>query len=179
MEYIGKRISVKRTEGEVSIVILSTVDKMKRILLFCWLFLWSVCGVIVFAQFFILKDENTKAALIAWMGFWAYFEYKIFTAFLWRKFGMEKIKLREGKVFYKRDISGRGKVKIFEYDFVKDLRVIGRKDNSFFDNLNYSYWVVSGEQIAFDYYGKEIKLGIQLDEDDANELYTLLEKELG
>ena len=178
MEYIGKRISIKRKEEEVSIVILSTVDKFKRILLFCWFFLWTLCGVIVLTQFFLIPDEKTKVALMVWMGFWAYFEYKIFNAYLWRKFGVEKIKLREHKLFYKRDVAGRGKIKVFEFDFIKDLRMIERKDNSFFDNLNHSYWVVAGECIAFDYYGKEIKLALQIDEQEAADLYKVLRREI-
>lgn len=121
MEFIGKRISIKQKEQELSIVILSTVNKIKRTILFCWFFLWSASGVIVFTQSLLIHDENTKAALIVWMGFWVYFEYKIFKAYMWRRFGMEKIKLRDNKLFYKRDVAGRGKIKVFEYDFIKDF----------------------------------------------------------
>lgn len=178
MEYIGKQISVKQKDQELSIVILSTVNKVKRTILFCWFFLWSACGVIVFTQAFLIKDENTKVAIIVWLGFWAYFEYKIFTAYMWRKFGMEKIKLRDNKLFYKRDVAGRGKIKVFEYDFIKDFRIIDKKENSFLDILNNSYWVVGGERIAFDYYGKEIKLALQVDEGEAEGLYKLLKQKI-
>ncbi len=178
MEYIGKRISIKRKEEEISIVVLSTVDKVKRTLLFCWFFLWSLCGVIVLTQSFLIHDEKTKVALIVWMGFWAYFEYKIFTAYMWRKFGVEKIKLRENKLFYKRDVAGRGKIKVFDYDFIKDLRIIEKNERSFLDSLSNSYWVVGGERIAFDYYGKEIKFALQIDSGEADELFKLLKKEI-
>ncbi len=178
MEYIGKRISIKRTGDEISIVILSSINKRKNLLFFLWLFLWTLSGVIVIAQYFIITDQNTKAAIIVWIGFWAYFEYKIFKAFMWRKFGVEKIKLREGKLFYKRDRAGKGKIKIYEFDFIKDLRLIEPKENSFFENLDNSYWVIAGEKLAFDYYGKEIRLGIQLEERDAKELFMLVNKEI-
>lgn len=178
MEYIGKRISIKRTDVEVSIVILSSVNKTKNLLLFIWFFLWTLSGVIVIAQYFIITDSNTKAAIIVWMGFWAYFEYKIFKAFMWRKFGVEKIKLRENKLFYKRDRAGKGKVNVYELDFIKDLRVIEPKENSFFENLDNSYWVIAGEKLAFDYYGKEIRFGIQLDADDAKNLFKLINSEI-
>jgi len=178
MEYIGKRISVKRKEKEISIVILTEVNKIKRTLLFCWFFLWSASGVIVFTQSFMIPDENTKVAVIVWLGFWAYFEYKIFTAYMWRRFGLEKIKLRDNKLFYKRDVAGKGKIKVFEYDFIKDFRIIDKKERSFIDNLNDSYWVVAGERIAFDYYGKEIKLGLQVDDVETAGLYKLLKQEI-
>ena len=177
MEYIGKRISIKRDEKGVSIVILSTVDKVKKILLFIWFFLWTLSGVIVFSQYFITHDQQTRVAFIVWLGFWAYFEYQIFKAVMWRIFGVEKIKLREWKLFYKKDVSGKCKIKNYEFDFIKDLRVVEQKDN-FFENLNNSYWVIAGEKLAFDYYGKEIKFGIQLDEADAKALFKVIKNRI-
>ncbi len=178
MEYIGKRISIKKKEQELSIVILSPPNKLKLTILFCWLFLWSVSGVIVFTQLFLGYDESTKVFLIVWLGFWAYFEYKIITAYMWRKFGLEKLKLRDDKLMYKRDIAGKGKIKVFEYDFIKDFRIIDKKENSFMDSLNNSFWVIGGERIAFDYYGKEIRLALQVDTDEAKGLYKLLKGKL-
>ena len=178
MEYIGKRISVKRKEKETSIVILTEVNKIKRTILFCWFFLWSVSGVIVLTQSFMIHDENTKVTLIVWLGFWVYFEYKIFMAYMWRRFGLEKIKLRDNKLFYKRDVAGKGKIKVFEYDFIKDFRIIDKNQRSFLDTINDSYWVVAGERIAFDYYGKEIKLALQVDDVETAGLYKLLKREI-
>jgi hypothetical protein len=178
MEYIGKRISIKRKEQETSIVILSTVEKLKRTVLFCCFFLWSLCGMIILTQTLLIHDEQMKVFFIVWMGFWTYFEYKLFTAYMWRKFGVEKIKLRENKLFYKRDVAGRGKIKVFDYDFIKDLRIIEKNEFSFLDSLSNSYWVVGGEKIAFDYYGKEIKLALQIENGEADELFKLLKKEL-
>lgn len=174
MDYIGKRISIKRKEDETSIVILSTVDKLKKRLLFLWFVLWTVSGIFVFSQYFFIKDEQTRIAIIVWFGFWAYFEYKTFTAVMWRSYGVEKIKLRDRKLFYKRDRAGKGKIKVYEFDFMKDFKVIETKENSFFENLNNSYWVIGGEKLTFDYYGKEIKLGLQLDETDAKALFKYI-----
>ncbi|HEY0031185.1 MAG TPA: hypothetical protein VGC65_10535 [Bacteroidia bacterium] len=178
MEYIGKRISIKRIENEVSIVILSTADKMKKILLFIWFSLWSLSGIIIFTQYFLIKDEQTRVALLVWMGFWVYFEYKIFKAVMWRNYGIEKIKLRDRKLFYKRDVAGKGKVKVFECDFIKDFRMPEAKENAFFEDINNSYWVIAGEKLVFDYYGKEVKLGIQLEADDAKALYKLIKSKI-
>lgn len=174
MDYIGKRISIKRSEKETSIVILSTVDKAKKRLLFTWFALWTICGLIVAVYYFFLKDQQTRVAVIVWLGFWAYFEYKTLMAVRWRSSGMEKIKLKERKMFYKRDVGGKGKVKVYEFDFMKDFKVLESKDNSFFENLNNSYWVIAGEKLSFDYYGKETKIGLQLDDADAKALFKLI-----
>ncbi|MBA3970926.1 MAG: hypothetical protein H0X46_02060 [Bacteroidetes bacterium] len=178
MEYIGKRISIKRTDGQVSIVILSTSDKVKKRILFIWFILWSLCGIIVLTQYFLIQDPDTKVAVIVWLGFWGYFEYKSFRALMWRFYGMEKIRIKDRKLSYKKDVAGKGKVKVYELDFIKDFSVVEKKDDSFFENLNSSYWVIAGEKLTFDYYGKEIKLGIQLDEADAKALHKLIKNKI-
>lgn len=178
MEYLGKRISIKKSEKEVSIIIISFSEKAKNILLFSWLFIWTVSGFVVLSQYFIIGDKNAKAMLMVWLAFWAYFEYKSFRALMWRKYGVEKIKLRENKLFYKREIAGKGKINIYEFDFIKDFRVVEFKENSFSDNMSNAYWAIGGEQLAFDYYGKEIKFGLQLNEEETNALYKLIKKEI-
>ena len=178
MEYIGKRISIKQKEDEISIVILSATEKKKDILLFIWLLLWSIGGIIVLVQLFIIKEDETKVALAVWLAFWAYFEYKITFAFLWRKFGVEKIKLRANSFLYKRSIAGKGKIKNFKLDFIKKFQTITTQENSFINNINNSYWVIAGEKLSFDYRGTEVKFGIQLPEKDAEQLFKVIKKSI-
>lgn len=178
MEYIGDRISIKKTDNETSIVILSGADKIKKKLLLVWFSLWTIGGLIVFVEYFMITDNQTKVAIIVWLGFWGYFEYKIFKAVMWRSFGMEKLKLKERKLYYKRDVRGKGKITVFEFDFMKEFRIVETKENSFFENLNHSYWVIAGEKLAFDYYGKEIKCGLQLSEADAKALHKLIKNKM-
>lgn len=174
MEYIGKRISIKKNENETSIVILSTVDKTKKRMLLAWFVLWTVCGIIIVTQYFTIKDDQTRVAILVWLGFWAYFEYKTYRAVRWRSSGIEKIKLKARKMYYKRAIGGKGKIKVYDFDFIKDFKVVEAKENSFFENLNNSYWVIAGEKLTFDYYGKEIKFGLQLDHADAKALFKVI-----
>jgi hypothetical protein len=178
MDYIGKRISIKQSENELSIVILALVDATKNKLLFAWLLLWSLSGLVVLLQFFLIPDPNTRIAVIVWMAFWAYFEYKIVNAYRWRKAGKEKIKIRNNKFLYKRDISGGGKIKTYEMDFIKEPRLVEEKDDSFFESLNNSYWVIAGEKLAFDYYGKEIKFGLELEATDAKALLKVIKNKV-
>lgn len=178
MEFIGDRISIKRTPEEISIVILPFTKKSKTLLLVLWFALWTISGFVVLYFYNSIKEENTKAAVIVWFGFWAYFEYIAVKALLWRTKGVEKIKLKNNKLFYKRQFVKRNKIKIFEFDFIKNLKCLTEKENSFIENINASYWSVSGEKIAFDYYGKEIKFGIQLSMNDSQKLFQFIQKEI-
>lgn len=176
MEYIGKRISIKRSENEQSIVIVAHSEKLKTRLLLGWLILWTLSGLYVFVQCLTAPTQDLKVMLAVWMGFWAYFEYLSYRAYMYRRFGVEKIKLRDRKLQYKRDIAGRGKIRTYDFDFIKELRTLTPKDNSFGDMMGNSYWSVAGERLAFDYYGKEIKFGIQLEPADAEALLKVIKK---
>lgn len=178
MDYIGKRISIKKKEDELSVVILPLAEKRKNNLLLVWLLLWSLSGLVILSQFFVISDVNTKIAVLVWLAFWAYFEYKIVNAYRWRKSGKEKIKIRENKFLYKRDISGKGAVKTYEIDFIKNVRLVENKDESFMESLNNSYWVIAGEKLVFDYSGKEIRFGLQLEDTDAKALLKLLQNQI-
>jgi hypothetical protein len=67
---------------------------------------------------------------------------------------------------------------VYEFDFMKNFRLTERKENSFLESLNDSYWTIAGERLAFDYSGKEIKFGIQLNEEDASALYKLIKNKM-
>ena len=81
-------------------------------------------------------------------------------------------------MFYRKAVRGRGKIKVYEFDFIKDFKVIESKENSFFENLNNSYWVIAGEKLTFDYYGKEIKFGFQLSDTDATALFKYIKNKI-
>ncbi len=175
MEYIGKRISiVEKENGEISIAIIAITERWKQAVLLLWMLAWSVSGVIVLTYYFQVKSADEKSALIVWFGFWAYFEYKVIKAFRWRKWGREIIRIKNRKLHYRRDIGGRGRTKTYEIDFIKNLGKHEANEPGFIRSMNNSYWIIAGETISFDYYGKEIKLGMQLEDKDSKELLRRL-----
>jgi len=178
MESIGDRISIKRKENELSIVIYPSLNKTKNLLMFIWFLLWTASGIVVMFYYPQITDKNTKVGFIVWLGFWVYFEYMIIRVLLWKKYGFEKIKLRENKLMYKREILKRGKIKIFPFDFVKDIRMIEKNPNSIFEVLNNSYWSITGESLVFNYYGKEIRFGFNLSEYEASGLLKKIKNEM-
>ena len=170
IEVIGKRISVLKEDGVASFVIMPTDANWKLYLLTAWFLLWSVSGCIVAANYFTLTNTNLKLVLIMWLGFWAYFEFTIGKALMFRKYGKEKIWIKGGKLFYWREVAGRGKKLEFEKEMVKDLDMIEKKKNDFFAFMNESFWVIGGESISFKYASKAYLMGLQLPEADGREL---------
>ena len=170
IQVIGKRISTLKADGVSSFVIIPTATNWKLYLLFAWLFLWTVSGVIIMANYFTLTNVNAKIMVLVWLGFWAYFEFKIGKSFLFKKFGKEKIWIKDSKFNYWRDTAGRCKKLEFEIELMKDLQLIEKNKGDFFQFMNESFWVMGGESISFMYGAKIYRLGIQLNEGDAREL---------
>jgi hypothetical protein len=178
VQAIGKRSSVLIKDQIFSLVILPTDDKKKTNLLFIWLMAWSVSGVIVIANYFMLTQEKAKMFVIVWLAFWAYFEYKIVKVYMWKRFGKEKIWTKNGKLLYQQDINGKGKINEFDLNLISEINLIEINPGSIADTFSQTFWVKGGERIEFSCQGKITRFGMQLDDNDAKKIITVLKKHL-
>lgn len=170
MRIISDRVSIVSNDKVFSLVVLPTVEKRKLWILFFWLFAWTVCGIIVFANYFTLNNKDAKLFIIIYLSFWFYFEYKIARAFLWKKFGKEKLWIRGGVLYYQREVSGKGKIREFDLNLVSKLKLIEVSSTSFADNINQSFWIKGGERIEFECQNKIVRFGMQLNDKEAREI---------
>lgn len=170
MKVISERVSILKKENLLSIVILATNDKKKVGLMFLWLMAWTVCGLIVFANYFQLHDQKAKLFIIIYLSFWAYFEYKIAKTFIWRKFGREKLWIQNNIIHYQREINRKGKINNYNLELVQDLKMIELNTISWADNINQSFWVKGGERLQFTYQSKIIRFGFQLNDTETKNL---------
>jgi hypothetical protein len=178
VDIISERISILKKDGLLSIVILPWRDKKKLTLMFLWLFAWTVCGVIVFANYFRAADRDSKIFIIIYLSFWAYFEVSIFRAYVWKRFGREKLWVNKGLLHYQRETYGKGKVRTFNLDLVSQFQLIELKDSNFFDTLSQSFWIRGGERIEFSVQGKPIRVGMQLNNEEAKTVIKEMNKVL-
>ncbi|MEW6467322.1 MAG: hypothetical protein AB1458_00270 [Bacteroidota bacterium] len=178
MEYIGKRISVVKKEDEVSIVISSAENKRGAWFMLFWLVCWIACGVIIMSEYGKTDNDNFRIFLIVFAGFWLYFFVRTLYAFLWKLWGREIIKIKEGKLFLRRAIKGRGKAHVYQFDFIKEPRVREMDYSSVITALSSADWLENRESLAFDYYGKEIRFGYRLKEEDAKALLRVVRHHL-
>lgn len=176
IQVIGKRSSILIKEQVFSLVILPTDDKKKVNLLFLWLMAWTVSGFIVLANYFKLTNDNAKLMIIVWLAFWAYFEFKITKVYMWKRFGKEKLWVKNGTLLYQQDINGKGKVKEFDLNLISDFSLIPLTTGSIADTFAQTFWVKGGERIEFTSQAKLIKFGMQLNDEDANKIITALSK---
>jgi hypothetical protein len=170
MKVIGDRISILKKDNLLSIVILPTTNKTKLNLMFLWLLAWSVSGIIVLANYFRINDPDQKLFILVFLSFWAYFEFNIVRAFIWKKFGKEKLWIQEGILHYQREINKKGKIKEFNLDLISPLSMVELKPTRFADTINQSFWVKGGERIEFASQSAIIRLGLQISDKEAKQI---------
>jgi hypothetical protein len=170
MKVISERISILRKDNLLSIVILPTTDRKKLVLLFLWLMAWTVCGIIVFMNYFRITDTDAKLFLIIYLSFWAYFEFNITRTFIWKKFGREKIWIQDGILNYQKEINRKGRIKEYDLNLLTPLRVVELRGTSLADTINQSFWVRGGERIEFNTQAKTTRFGMQISDKEAAEV---------
>jgi hypothetical protein len=178
MKLIGERISILKKDDMLSVVILPTADNKKLMLLFLWLAAWSVCGFLVFINYFQLIQNDAKVFVIVYLSFWAYYEVKILRAFIWKKWGREKIWITKGKIYYQREVNNKGKVDEFNIDEINELKLIDIVPGNFSDFFNQSFWVKGGERIEFSHLAKKIRFGMQLTTEEARAVLAELRSKI-
>lgn len=175
---IGNRISILQENNVFSLVILPTDEKRKVTLMMFWLLAWTISGIIVIINYFSLAQVQAKLFVIIWLTFWAYFEFKIIRVYMWKRFGKEKLWIKNGRVHYQQDINGRGKIKQYDLNLVSDLSCIEIKKGSIADTFSQTFWVKGGERLVFNCQSKQVKFGMQLSDDDTLQLFSIMKKQL-
>ena len=113
---------------------------------------------------------------MVYLGFWAYFEYKVVNVWLWRKFGKERIRIIGDELEIKNDVLGYGKVRRYFISNIKDFGLIQYKDSSFSTVYGRSFWVIGGESLGFDHLGENVAFGRQLETRDAEQMAKVLKR---
>jgi hypothetical protein len=162
MKVVSDRVSVLKKDDLISVVILPSTDRKKMLLLFLWLLAWTVCGVLVFANYFKLTNQNEKLFVIVYLSFWLYFEINIARTFIWRRWGKEKIWIQKGELYYQRELNGKGKVHAYSLDLISELTLIPIKETRFADFVSQSFWEKGTARLEFRYTGKTRRFGMQI-----------------
>lgn len=178
MKFIGDKISHQKKEGTFTAVISPKIAGIKETLLLTWLLAWTFCGIFFITQLLGPDSRETKLALAVMVAFWTYFEFKIGKAYFWRKYGLERLMIKDGYLHIKNDIKGFGKARSFFVENVQHLGLIKTSNKNFFTFMNNSFWVIGGETIGFECLNKPVTLGQHLNDKDAKLLVRLLESEL-
>ena len=176
MKLIGERVSYKVHEDYSTIVISTNIDKWKETVLFTWLLGWTICGGVFFYFLFtgdFVREE--KLMLLVMVVFWLFFEIRIGKVYLWRKSGMEFIKIDKDLMTIKKSIKGFGKAIPYQLGRIKDIQGLEINPKGFSKSMNDSFWVIGQGTVRFFYNEKEVRFGAQLGAKDAEKLARAIE----
>ncbi len=176
MEFLSKRISVVRSENEVSVVVMAMEKPSQSNTQLFWFILWTICGSVMIYYFFQQEAGKTKTMYLVWIGFWLYFAYLIGRAWMWRRFGRELIQIKNGKFLYKRDTAGRGFVHVYAAERVKNFRVAEDNSPKWLKSMGGNTWNTDCNSVAYDFEDKELQMGYQLDAAEKKALIHLFKK---
>jgi hypothetical protein len=165
MERIGKRIRIAGSEIRI------TSPKNIFMLLFTalWLCGWTVGGVDAISQVFSMSGKEAWF-LILWLCVWVVGEFFFLYVFLWGAFGYESVRIGQGIMNIRRAIFSYGLSKNYPLSGVSNLRASGLFGSPMSWRFGMTYWGISGGNVAFEYAGKTRRFGINLNEDEANQL---------
>ena len=142
MKWIGNRISYEDHSSYFTLIISGKTEDWKFNLMLVWALAWMFCGfTVVYMLFFTNELSDQKLYYFTFLLFWSYFFYKIIRAIMWRKYGMEFIRIDDDYLSLKRSLWGYGKAERFLINNVISLELEPLEDKSFAKVFNDSFWV--------------------------------------
>jgi hypothetical protein len=168
-------IAVRRNNGEVFIDIKVPLQNWQLTLLCTWAIALSFCGLSIIAYLvFYTPDAKQQWAMFLYLSFWVYFEYHSIRAWLWHRYGKERLHLAPGVLELKREILGYGVVRRYFSDNINSIEVFDLPAKSVMAAFYTGFWTVGGERIQFDYLGQKVVLGRNISENSRRQLLKIL-----
>ncbi len=188
-KWIGERISTYTDRDYTSIIIYPKRERWKEALLIAWVIGFTFVGLyMIYLLFFGLDTidnsmiegdpnevlRNQKIYTAVFIGFWAYFEYKVVNGLLWLLFGKEMIKIDAEKVSIKPSIMGYGKAHIYFNENIKQIELVEHKKFSFGFDYENAFWRKGTDSLVFDHLNKTVTFGRKVSEKNAKLLMRFM-----
>lgn len=188
MKFISDRISFHRHAEYTTILISTKVEKWKESLLFGWMLMWSLIGVLIFyllitgnyqiEEMTTTPKNQLQLFLIIFLIFWGYYLYRIIRVYWWRRKGVEYLKIDKDSLLIKRAFGKIGIARSYLYTNMGLIQLLMRPEKSFSKVMQSAFWDIGNESIEFEYEGKKIIFGIQLDSSESKKLSEFLKTEI-
>ncbi len=171
------RIEVTQSKDRFEIRIGAKIPASQFAMLSAWLVAWTVAGIYVLSQVFTMQGDS-QIFMVVWLAFWAYFEYRIGSAWLWRKYGREVFRIVGNEIELRFEVAYGGRGEAFKRDDIKGFHNLEKDKSTFVKSFYSSFWVIGGESIGFFHKGKIKSFGRQISASDADKLIALIKKQL-
>ena len=179
MKWISSRVSYEDQKDFFTMVISSKTDHWKMTIMVVWLLIWLTCGLVVFYFLFFTQElVGQKIYFYTFLAFWTYFLYKVSRVLIWRKFGIEFIKIDEDRFSIKKSIWRYGKARVFMTNNLKKIKLAPLEEKSFSKVFNDSFWIVGQGTIIVNVLDKEYNFGSQISKEDGTKIIKVLNSKI-
>ncbi len=175
---LSDRVSIAHTENILSIVIIPIQNIIKLYGLVLWILAWTICGLLIISSYKIATNSDQKLFIIIFTSFWSYYEWKIINAFTWKKWGKEKIWIKDKTVFIEQSTIRNKKTKKINIDDINDIQVEEFNEKSFSDFMSNSFWNKGKPRIKINALGKDYFFGYQLSDEEAKKIVRAISKKV-
>lgn len=167
---MSERIQILKENSRLEITIKAFCDEKKQKILMLWILLFSLCGIVIFLQFFEPYDAGTKVFFGVYIAFWLFFEFKVIYAYRWRKYGIEKIIYEDGALFLIKAIGKREIAQKFNKNEIKKIDFFKDSSGDFIKSMNTSYWNINKYHLALTTENDVIPFAIDIENKDAKKI---------
>lgn len=179
MKWIGNRVSYKDHKDFFTMIISSKTDQLKMLLMLIWLLIWFSCGLVIIVYLFFTDElSDRKIYFYTFLVFWTYFLYKVVRVLIWRRFGIEFIRIDEDKFSVKKSLWGYGRAKEFITSNIKKIKLAPLDEKSFSKVFNDSFWIVGQGTIIINALEKEYNFGSQISKEDGEKIVKVLNSKI-
>ncbi len=172
------RISQEDSKEKFILQIKAFVEEDKQKFFTVWLGAFTFCGLLIISQLFVDQNSELKLMVFVFTIFWAYFEYKMVKTWRWRRVGVEIIEIDNQFLHIGKRYKERGLLKAYPLDGVDLPRKFNNKSNEFTKAINDSYWMISNEQLCFNYNNRVVLFGHRLSDQEMGKVLKALDFQL-
>ena len=135
------------------------------------------CFIAFVFYFFTSPPESDEKIFFAvTIAFWAFFFFRMTKVFYWRRAGRELLRIREDNLTIKNAFGNYGKARLFQIENIQKFGTIPYDFKKYGQFLDRSFWEMGGETIGFEHFGKAIRFGKQLSDQESKQLAKILQK---
>ena len=162
----------------VSIVILPYTEKWRMLGLLIWILAWTIAGLLVISFYKIDQQKEQKLFIIIFFFFWIYYEWKMINIYLWRKWGRERIWIKDNKLFLEEVGWKYRKTKSFRLEDINNIDIVEFNEKSFSDFLSTSFWNKGKPRLKINVLGKDYFCCYQLSDKEIKEIVIVILKQI-
>jgi len=173
---MDNRINIEKSDGKLAVVIKAFYDENKQKMLLAWILMFSLCGLAIVSQFFEEYDSGTKVFFGVYVAFWLFFEFKVISAYRWRKYGEEKIIIEKKRITLIKSIGKRGVPQHYNLNEIKKIDFFNNDGGGFIKSMNSSYWNINKYHLALHLEKSVVPFAIDIVNKDAKHILNELRK---